>query len=146
MAERTPQIATARPKPTMALHLPIASGSRMPRARLTARAQRSRTASWGSEACFQRASGPTPMRKSAGAMSGTNTASKYGGPTQILPAPTASSTSGEIVPRETLPAAAASKRLFDHKKPSLEIVENETPQPMRAVRPADQAQAPPLDQ
>jgi hypothetical protein len=34
------------------------------------------------------------MRKSAGAISGTNTVSKYGGPTEILPPPNASSASG----------------------------------------------------
>ncbi len=39
-------------------------------------AQRSRAASSGSSAFFQRASGPTPIRNSAGAISGRNTASK----------------------------------------------------------------------
>jgi len=86
--------ASARLKPTSACHSPMARGSSSPTARLAASAQRSSTASSGRLARFQRASGPTPMRKSAGAISGANVASKNGGPTEILPPPTASSTSG----------------------------------------------------
>ena len=55
----------------------------------------------GSSACFQRASGPTPIRNTSGAISGTNTVSKYGGPTEILPMPSASSNSGYSVPSST---------------------------------------------
>ena len=90
----TIQIARARPKPTSALQSPNSSGDRKPSTRLTASAQRSSTASSGTLERFQRASGPTPIRNRAGAMSGANTASKYGGPTEILPAPKASIASG----------------------------------------------------
>ena len=45
-------------------------------------------------ASFQRASGPTPMRKTSGSIRGPKTASKYGGPTEILPAFKASRKSG----------------------------------------------------
>src|SRR3981189_2635598 len=92
------QIASARPQPTSALQRPKANGGAGPGARLTPSAQRSSTASSGRLVRFQRASGPTPIRNSAGAISGTNTASKYGGPTEILPTPSASSSSGESVP------------------------------------------------
>jgi len=54
----------------------MASGTTIAAAKLTARAQRRRTASSGTLACFQRAMGPTPIRNSAGAISGTNTVSK----------------------------------------------------------------------
>src|SRR5207237_189271 len=45
-------------------------------------------------ACFQRAIGPTPIRNIAGAISGTNTVLKYGGPTESLPRFSASTNSG----------------------------------------------------
>ena len=70
------QVASKMPKPTMVLQRPITSGTMIAAAKLTASAQRRRTASSGRLACFQRASGPTPIRNSAGAISGTNTASK----------------------------------------------------------------------
>ena len=69
-------------------------GNRSAAAPLAARAQRRRRASSGSGACFQRATGPTPMRKIAGTMIGTNTASKYGGPTEIFWPASTSSASG----------------------------------------------------
>ena len=53
----------------------------------------SRASAFGS-ASFQRASGPTPIRNTHGSMSGPKTASKYGGPTEILPALSASRKSG----------------------------------------------------
>src|SRR5262249_40375357 len=106
--------------------------------------QRSSTASSGRLARFQRASGPTPMRNSAGVISGTNTASKYGGPTEILPAPSASSASGDSVPRDTVPAPAASSPLLGKKRDSLEKTENAPPSPMRDVRHAYSASAPPI--
>jgi len=48
----------------------------------------------GIDASFQRAKGATPMRNNTGAMTGTKTALKYGGPTEILPTPSASMSSG----------------------------------------------------
>ena len=54
----------------------------------------SREARSGSSLSFQRAIGPTPIRKTSGVSSGTNTVSKYGGPTEILPRFMASSASG----------------------------------------------------
>src|SRR5205823_12516378 len=93
------QTASARPKPTSALQRPKANGSSRPSARLTPSAQRSSTASSGRLARFQRASGPTPIRNSAGAISGTNTASKYGGPGEVLPTPSAAGAGGQRVQR-----------------------------------------------
>src|SRR5262245_36815007 len=103
-------------QPTSALQLPNRNGDRRQSARLTPSAQRSSTASSGRLQRFQRASGPTPIRKSAGAISGANTASKYGGPTEILPAPIASMASGYIVPRNTVPVAAARSTLLASRK------------------------------
>src|SRR2546427_7817765 len=90
------------------------------------------TASSGRLVRFQRASGPTPIRNSAGAISGTNTASKYGGPTEILPAPSASSTSGESVPSITETAATASSTLLASSADSREASSKLPPQPQRA--------------
>ncbi len=73
---------------------PMAKGRASAASTAAASAQRRRETRSGRLACFQRASGPTPMRNSAGAISGTNTVSKYGGPTEILPRPEASSASG----------------------------------------------------
>ena len=42
----------------------------------TAAAQRRRRPSSGNSACFQRASGPTPIRNTSNAINGTNTVSK----------------------------------------------------------------------
>ena len=94
---------------------------------------------------FQRASGPTPIRNSAGAISGTNTVSKYGGPTEILPAPSASSASGYSVPRNTVPAAAASSTLFASSRLSRDTGSKSPPRPMREVRQAYSASAPPMN-
>ena len=52
------------------------------------------------------------MRKSAGAINGTNTALKYGGPTDNLPCPSASITSGYKVPSKTAAAATNSSTLL----------------------------------
>ena len=54
----------------------MASGSSTAVATLTPNAMRSRRPSSGTLACFQRATGPTPIRKMAGVISGTKTASK----------------------------------------------------------------------
>ncbi len=70
------QNASSRPKLTIGVQWPIASGATSAVTRLTANAQRNRTASSGTLAAFQRASGPIPMRNIAGAIRGTNTLSK----------------------------------------------------------------------
>src|SRR5205807_10000072 len=106
------------------------NGSARPSARLTPSAQRSSTASSGRLVRFQRASGPTPIRKRAGAISGTNTASKYGGPTEILPTPSASSTSGQSVPSITEKAAAAGSALVASSGDSRESSPKLPPRPM----------------
>ena len=50
-------------------------------------------------ASFHRTRGPIPIKKITGTMIGPNTESKYGGPTEILPALRASINSGYKVPR-----------------------------------------------
>ena len=86
--------ASRRPKLTIGVHLPAANGSSSAVTRLTASAHLSRCQRSGSVACFHRASGPTPIRNTSGVISGTNTVSKYGGPTEILPRLSASRNSG----------------------------------------------------
>src|SRR6267142_2824013 len=71
-------------------------------------AQRSRVHKSVSGAFFQRAIGPMPIRNTSIDISGTNTVSKYGGPTEIFPSPSASRNSGYSVPRNTDAAATAS--------------------------------------
>src|SRR6266705_7177892 len=122
------------PKATGELQRHIANGIASPANRLAAKAQRRRAAISGRSAFFQRASGPIPMRKSAGAISGTNTVAKYGGPTEILPRPDASSASGYKVPSNTEPAAAANITLFASSIDSREIGSNPPPRPIRGAR------------
>ena len=93
----------ARSAATTAPCRPGAEGQRAarPTTSATPSAQRSRVHRSGSRVDFQRASGPMPIRNTSGAISGTNTASKYGGPTEILPRPSASRNSGYSVPSST---------------------------------------------
>ena len=63
---------------------------------------------------------PTPTAISSGSMGMRNAVSKYGGPTEILPASSASSTSGYTVPRKTSPAAMHSRMLLTRRKLSRE--------------------------
>ena len=51
------------------------------------------------------------MSSITGAMMGTNTALKYGGPTEILPKPKASSSRGYSVPSSTVAAATTKHTL-----------------------------------
>ena len=83
-----------RPKATISDHRPSTNGSTSAATTETPSAQRRRTHRSGSAARFQLATGPIAMRKTAGAISGKNTASKYGGPTEILPRLSASRNSG----------------------------------------------------
>ena len=84
------------------------------------------------------------MRNSAGAISGTNTISKYGGPTEYLPRFSASIAKGKIVPRKTVPAAAAKKTLFASSIDSRETSLKSPPRPMREVRQTYSTSAPPM--
>ncbi len=93
-ADATTQNARKRPKAIIGVQRPAMNGTMSAEARLTPSAHLSRDARSGSSAFFQRAMGPMPIRKTSGAMIGTNTASKYGGPTEILPRLSASRNSG----------------------------------------------------
>jgi len=74
--------------------------------------------------------------KTSGAMMGTNTVSKYGGPTEILPMPSASSSSGYSVPSSTAPMAAASITLLDNSSDSRENRPKREPRPTVGARQA----------
>src|ERR1041385_6058701 len=97
--------ASNNPRLASGFHLPRTNGSRIAEITLTIKAQRNRTAISGRLAFFQRAIGPTPIKNIAGAIKGTKTLLKYGGPTDSLPRPNASMISGYNVPSNTEPAA-----------------------------------------
>src|SRR5574340_536679 len=94
VAEEAIHTASSKPSATIGFQLPMVRGKSAAEATLTAKAHFRRDASAGISACFQRASGPTPVRNRIGVTSGMNTALKYGGPTEILPMPRASMNSG----------------------------------------------------
>ena len=100
----------------------------------TPSAQRRRRARSGSSALFQRAIGPMPIRKIAGAIKGMKTVSKYGGPTEILPRPKASSASGYSVPSNTAAAATTSSTLLASSAVSREISSKRAPRPTLGAR------------
>ena len=63
---------------------------------------------------------PTPTANSSGNIGIMNTASKYGGPTEILPLSMASRINGYSVPSRISPAAMHRSRLFTTRKVSRE--------------------------
>src|SRR5699024_6013820 len=70
---------------------------------------------------------------------GTNTRLKYGGPTEILPIPSASIKSGYSVPSRTAPAATASKTLLTKRSDSRENSSNRPPKPTFGARSANKS-------
>ena len=98
----------------------------------------------GRLACFHRASGPIPIRNSAGVISGTNTALKYGGPTDCLASPSASTNNGHSVPNSTAPAAARSSTLLVSSIVSRDTSSNRSPKPTFGARHAYRASEPPI--
>ncbi len=85
-----------------------------------------------------------PIKNNAGAINGAKTVSKYGGPTEILPRPSASKNNGYSVPSNTEKAATASNTLFASKKLSREITLNLPPRPTVGARHANKASEPPI--
>ncbi len=138
------QKARNRPKLTSGVQRPTRNGTTSAVARLTPSAHLSRSAMSGSSAFFQRAIGPIPIRNTSGAMIGTNTALKYGGPTEILPPFSASRKSGYSVPSSTDPAATPSSTLFIKRKDSRDTVSNFPPSPTRGARHAKSASETPI--
>ena len=67
---------------------------------------------------FQRTKGPIIIRITTGVISGTKVASKYGGPTEILPMLSASRNSGYSVPSSTAKQATASSTLLPSSEDS----------------------------
>src|ERR1700710_450774 len=110
--------ASSMPNATIGFHPPASHGNATADATLTSAAQHKRAAISGNRAAFHFAIGPMPIRNIAGVINGTNTASKYGAPTEIFPRPSTSSTSGYSVPRKTEAAATISKTLFDNSNAS----------------------------
>ncbi len=105
--------------------------------KLTPAAQRIRIARDGKLICFHREIGPSPIRKIAGVIIGTKTASKYGGPTEILPKSSASITSGYNVPNITLADATRSNKLLANSIDSRDNKSNLPPKPTFGARHAN---------
>jgi hypothetical protein len=72
---------------------------------------------------FHLKNGPNTIITTAGIIIGTNTASKYGAPTDILPNPNESNNNGYNVPKNTVRVAATNNILFINKLPSLDSIE-----------------------
>ena len=138
------QKASSRPKLIIGLHLPIVSGNNKALATLTAKAHFTRTSKSGRLASFQRAIGPMPIRKSAGVISGTNTLSKYGGPTEILPRSSASRNNGYSVPSSTEPAATNKNTLLVSSIDSRDTNLKPPPSPTLGARQANKASELPI--
>jgi len=98
--------------------------------------QRRRRSTSPTGAPFQRTKGPTARSSSTGTISGTNTVSKYGGPTEILPMPSASRNSGYMVPSSTVAAATKSRTLFTSSSDSRDTRLNLPPRPTLGARQA----------
>ena len=131
------QKANNKPKLTSGFHSPIKYGAIKAEITLTAKAQRKRIAKVGKLICFQREIGPTPIRKIAGVITGTNTASKNGGPTDSFPSPSASIIRGYRVPSKTLLAATNNNRLLASNNDSRDNISNLPPKPTLGARHAN---------
>ena len=94
VTDETIQNAIRRPVAATMPTPPLSQATSSVATTALAAAHLSRDARSGSAVSFQRAIGPIPIRKMSGVRSGTNTVSKYGGPTEILPRFIASSASG----------------------------------------------------
>src|SRR4029453_6665557 len=104
-AAPTPHAASNRPSDVNTDQRPNASGTTTAVAIATPRAHLSRVHKSGSDAFRHAATGPIPIKNTSGVIGGTNTESKYGGPTEILPRFSASMNSGYSVPSSTLAIA-----------------------------------------
>ena len=69
-----------------------------------------------------------------GTISGRNTASKYGGPTEILPMPSASSSSGYIVPSSTEAQTTTNSMLLPSSIDSRDTSAKRAPRPTCGAR------------
>ena len=96
-----------------------------------------------SRARFQLTAAASPTSSASGAINGRNTALKYGGPTEILPRPTASANSGYRVPSNTAAADTDRNTLFSSRKPSRENSGNAPSDTSFGARHAYRVKAPP---
>jgi len=136
--------ANKRPRLRSGVHLPSTNGNNNAVTTLAPNAQRNCIAKLGKLAFFHCASGPIPIRKIAGVMSGTKTVSKYGGPTEIFPSPSASRNSGYNVPNKTDPIATTNRTLLARSIASRETRSNPPPNPTRGARQAYSKSDPPM--
>ncbi len=88
------QKAINKPTKIIGVNLPITLGTNKALTILTTDAHFNLLVNSGTVAFLQRAIGPMPIKKTPGTIIATNTTSKYGGPTEILPKPIASITNG----------------------------------------------------
>ena len=118
--EATTHTASTSPTRAANLKLGIIAAQASPRIMATSIAQRNRPNKRPKLSCFQRDMIPKPSSNANGAVKGIKTLLKYGGPTEILPSPRASSTSGYKVPSRILAAATTRITLFKSRAVSRE--------------------------
>src|SRR5690625_459652 len=131
--------ASAIPNATSADHLPYKKGTPTPATTATKRGRFNCFNTSRSFALFQFATGPTAIRSNAGTIRGTNTRLKYGGPTEILPIPSASIKSGYSVPSRTAPAATDSKTLLTKRSGTREESTDSPHKPVCDARSANKS-------
>ena len=91
----------------------------------------------------QRAKGPNGISSATGAISNMNCVPKNGGPTEILPQPKASNSSGASVPISTIAAAVVNSRLLTSSSVSRESGANGLPPATFGARIAYSSSEPP---
>src|SRR5690606_1095770 len=113
------QIASSKPTATPSEACTVTAMAAASSTDTSAGARNASAASF-TEPAFHATKGPTDSSTSTGTIKGTKTASKYGGPTEILPRPKASSASGYRVPSSTVPVVTSRKTLLSSSSDSRE--------------------------
>ena len=84
--------------------------------------------------CFQTVCMPTPSSAANGNIGMMKNNSKIGGPTEILPIPSASTNNGYGVPTKTIAAATTSKRLLSNRNVSRDMALKPAAEPIDGAR------------
>src|SRR6185503_9427804 len=138
------QNASSKPKLVSKAQRPKSSGTNNAAISTMIAVQRSRRSRSAASPLRQATSGPMPASSTAGAISGANTDSKYGGPTEILPRPSASRKSGYSVPSSTAAQATINSTLLASSIDSRESNSNMPPGETLLARQAYSVSEPPI--
>ena len=144
ITELITQKAINKPTKIIGLNRPMTLGTNSALMMLIPIAHLSLLAKSGTDAFFQLAIGPIPIKKMPGTIIATKTVSKYGGPTEIFPMPIASISNGYKVPNKTEAVAVNSTTLLVSNKDSRETKSNFSPNPTDCARKANKVSAPPI--